>query len=229
MKLAPEKQRDLLELATLSVVNPAAIPASAEQREVDQLTAEMTRIQAADASITLSISDMEAEVRRIQLDMSKLQRRESAAKGALGAVTDVEKRRDLRHELAAAVRRLDDLRGELKETHDELHALRASHDRFCADLEAVRAKLEAAQRAVVPADDSQRIARIDELKLRLDAAVLEAYAEQCDVDGIGVAKFSGRACGGCHIILPPAVVSRIRNAPEDELPQCPDCGVYLVR
>lgn len=108
MKLAPEKQRELLELATLSAVNPAAIPASAEQREVDQLTAEMTRIQAADASITLSISDMEAEVRRIQLDMSKLQRRESAAKGALGAVTDVEKRRDLRHELAAAVRRLDD-------------------------------------------------------------------------------------------------------------------------
>lgn len=229
MKLAPEMQRDLLELATLTLVNPAAVPLSPEQQEVERLTAEIARTRSADASLTLSISDLEADVRRIQLDMSKLQRRQAAAKGGLGATTDVERRRDLQHELAAATRRIDDLRGELKEAHDELHALRAHHERYGAEVDALEAKLAAAQRAVVVTDDSVRLERIAELRTLLDAATLEAYEEQFDVDGIGVAQFSGRSCGGCHLMLPQAVVSRIRNAPADQVPRCPDCGVYLVR
>ena len=40
---------------------------------------------------------------------------------------------------------------------------------------------------------------------------------------------ANRACGGCFIVLPPAEQNAVRNAPADELPQCGDCGSYLVR
>lgn len=229
MKLTPEQQRELLELATLVMVEPSATPKTPEEQEVERLTAEVSRVRSAAASLGLSITEMEADVRRIQLDMSKLQRRETAAKQSLGAVTDTERRRDLQHDLAATVRRLDDLRGELKETHDELHALRAHHDRYGAELDSLERSLAAAERAVVPRNDTDRLERLNELRVSIDDDALAAYDEQFEIDGIGAAKFSGRSCGGCHLILPPTVLTAIRNAAANEVPRCPDCGVYLVR
>lgn len=229
MKLSPAAQQDLLELATLVLVEPESLPKTPEELEVERLTKEYQRANDAAASLALSISDMEAEVRRIQRDTAKLQRREADAKGALGATTDPERRRELQHELAAAVRRIDDLRGELKETHDELHALRAHHERYGAELDSIQRSLAAAQRAIVPRDTASRGERIDELRAVIDTEALAEYDEQFEIDGVGAAKFIGRSCGGCHLILPPATLSAITNAPAESVPRCPDCGVYLIR
>ncbi len=48
-------------------------------------------------------------------------------------------------------------------------------------------------------------------------------------NGLAVVTVKRDACGGCFIVLPPAEQNAVRNAPADELPQCGDCGSYLVR
>ena len=72
--------------------------------------------------------------------------------------------------------------------------------------------------------------RIGELRDQLPARVLSEYDTQREENGVGAAQFkANRACGGCFIVLPPAEQNAVRNAPADELPQCGDCGSYLVR
>ena len=164
------------------------------------------------------------DIRRIEADMSKLRQREKANKAGLGAAVDVEQRRDLQHDLSTTYRRLDDLRGELKECHDELHALRATAERHKARVAELS---DALDRITVPTDNCAE--RISELRALFDAATLADYDDQVEVYGVGAAAFNGRTCGGCFIVLPPTSVSQIRNAPADDVPRCPDCGTYLVR
>ena len=212
MKLAFELQRSLLELATLERAGDSPV-VSEEQQKRDRLTKELADARSVLGTSQVNISDIEVDIRRIEAD-----------KAGLGAAVDVEQRRDLQHDLSTTYRRLDDLRGELKECHDELHALRATAERHKARVAELS---DALDRITVPTDN--RAERISELRALFDAATLADYDDQVDVYGVGAAAFNGRACGGCFIVLPPTSVSQIRNAPADDVPRCPDCGTYLVR
>lgn len=78
-----------------------------------------------------------------------------------------------------------------------------------------------------PEADKQN--RIEFIHAQVPASAIAEFEAQREENSVGVASFNGRSCGGCFIVLPPADISAIRNAPADELPQCPDCGSYLVR
>ena len=223
MKLASELQRSLLELATLERAGDSSV-VSEEQQKRDRLTKELADARSVLGTSQVNISDIEVDIRRIEADMSKLRQREKANKAGLGAAVDVEQRRDLQHDLSTTYRRLDALRGELKECHDELHALRATAERHKARVAELS---DALDRITVPTDN--RAERISELRALFDAATLADYDDQVDVYGVGAAAFNVRTCGGCFIVLPPTSVSQIRNAPADDVPRCPDCGTYLVR
>ena len=172
---------------------------------------------------------------RIQADERKLRQRERDDKRQLGAVVDPETRKDLEHDLYAAKSRIADLMSELQEAHNEVHALRSNLDVHGARVSDSERKLEMLRRA---ADAAQEAAdnqpdpavRIADLREQLPSDVLEEYDAQRQENGVGAAQFkANRACGGCFIVLPPADKNAVRNAPADELPQCSDCGSYLVR
>ena len=92
----------------------------------------------------------------------------------------------------------------------------------------LRRAAEAAKEAAANQEDPA--VRIGELRDQLPAGVLSEYDTQREENGVGAAQFkANRACGGCFIVLPPAEQNAVRNAPADELPQCGDCGSYLVR
>ena len=223
MKLASEPHRSLLELATPERAGDSSV-VSEEQQKRDRLTKELADARSVLGTSQVNISDIEVDIRRIEADMSKLRQREKANKAGLGAAVDVEQRRDLQHDLSTTYRRLHDLRGELKECHDELHALRATAERHKARVAELS---DALDRITVPTDNCAE--RISELRALFDAATLADYDDQVEVYGVGAAAFNGRTCGGCFIVLPPMSVSQIRNAPADDVPRCPDCGTYLVR
>ena len=174
------------------------------------------------------------EILRIQADERKLRQRERDDKAQLGAATDPETRKDLEHDLYAAKSRIADLMSELQEAHNEIHALRANLDVHGAKvsdserkLEVLKRAAEAAQEAAANRPDPQ--VRIGELREQLPADALAEYETVREENGVGAAAFTGRACGGCFIVLPPAEQNAVRNAAADELPQCSDCGSYLVR
>lgn len=234
MKIAQNEQKLLLELANLERTLDAGLHKSLpEDGEVIRLQTERDRVASLAASSKLNVADVELEIKRIQSDIAKLNRRLAANKDGLGAATDVEQRKDLSHDLATTSRRISDLQQELKEAHDEVHALRMNVERHGADLDEAERKLAAAQRAAEAAQSAEesddRAGRAEALRGQLNVRILEAYDEQRGIFGVGAAEFSGRTCGGCHLVLPPAALSEIRNTPADEMPRCPDCGTYLVR
>lgn len=235
MKLPQDLQNILLELATLERSQAlGGTPTIPEQEEYEKAQAAHARLVDASGSAQLAVDDMEMEILRIQADERKLRQRERDDKAQLGAATDPETRKDLEHDLYAAKSRIADLMSELQEAHNEIHALRANLDVHGAKvsdserkLEVLKRAAEAAQEAAANRPDPQ--VRIGELREQLPADVLEEYETVREENGVGAAAFTGRGCGGCFIILPPAEQNAVRNAAADEVPQCSDCGSYLVR
>lgn len=233
VKLDPAAQQRLLQLADLErriAAGGDAPQQTEEDKELAKLTERRKRAQRSVASAKLAVTDMEAEILRIQEDERRLRARERDDKRQLTAETDKEKRRDLEHDRYAAKSRIADLMSELMECHNEVHALRGNYDRQVQDLEELDKKVAeaevAAGAAPVPEDPA---ARADELRADLDAEVLAAYDSRRAENNVGVARFNGRSCSGCYMVLPAADRSRIAAAPADELPECPNCGTYLVR
>ena len=235
MKLPQDLQNILLELATLERSQAhGGTPTIPEQEEYEKAQAAHARLVDASGSAQLAVDDMEMEILRIQADERKLRQRERDDKAQLGAATDPETRKDLEHDLYAAKSRIADLMSELQEAHNEIHALRANLDVHGAKvsdserkLEVLKRAAEAAQEAAANRPDPQ--VRIGELREQLPADVLAEYETVREENGVGAAAFTGRACGGCFIVLPPAEQNAVRNAAADELPRCSDCGSYLVR
>ncbi|GGG71284.1 zinc ribbon domain-containing protein [Corynebacterium pelargi] len=235
MQLALPLQETLLELSTLERNGDVEVVQvkSEEQQELERLSAKQMRIRDAAASAQLAVDDMELEIRRIQDDERKLRRRLDDDRRQLGAATDEELRKDLQHDLHSAQVRIQNLTSEMQEAHNEVHALRANRDLYQQQLREIEAEVAAAQRAVdaLPVDTSEEDVRgrVEKLRAALPEEVLAAYEERRSENGIGAAKFNGRSCGGCHIMLPVAEASRIRQAPETEVPECGECGSYLIR
>ena len=236
MKLSQELQPVLLELANLErSQGHGAKKEIPEQAEYDKAKEEHKRLLDASGSAQMAVDDMETEILRIQADERKLRQRERDDKRQLGAAVDPETRKDLEHDLYAAKSRIADLMSELQEAHNVVHALRSNLDVHGArvseserKLEKLRRAAEAAQEAAANQEDPA--VRIGELRHQLPAGVLSEYDTQREENGVGAAQFkANRACGGCFIVLPPAEQNAVRNAPADELPQCGDCGSYLVR
>ncbi|TVU86685.1 hypothetical protein FQN05_00200 [Corynebacterium aurimucosum] len=235
MKLSQDLQSILLELATLERSQAhGGTPTIPEQEEYEKAQAAHARLLDASGSAQLAVDDMEMEILRIQADERKLRQRERDDKAQLGAATDPETRKDLEHDLYAAKSRIADLMSELQEAHNEIHALRANLDVHGAKvsdserkLEVLKRAAEAAQEAVANRPDPQ--VRIGELREQLPADIVAEYETVREENGVGAAAFTGRGCGGCFIVLPPAEQNAVRNAAADEVPQCSDCGSYLVR
>ncbi|WP_293774794.1 zinc ribbon domain-containing protein [uncultured Corynebacterium sp.] len=235
MKLPQDLQNILLELATLERSQAhGGTPTIPEQEEYEKAQAAHARLVDASGSAQLAVDDMEMEILRIQADERKLRQRERDDKAQLGAATDPETRKDLEHDLYAAKSRIADLMSELQEAHNEIHALRANLDVHGAKvsdserkLEVLKRAAEAAQEAAANRPDPQ--VRIGELREQLPADIVAEYETVREENGVGAAAFTGRGCGGCFIVLPPAEQNAVRNAAADEVPQCSDCGSYLVR
>ncbi|MGS2663828.1 zinc ribbon domain-containing protein [Corynebacterium glucuronolyticum] len=228
LTLDQDKQHLLVDLAAAEL--GGASGPTPEDLEVEKLGEQLAEEREAHSRAVLAASDIDLEIRRIQQDLVKLQRREQADRKELGAATDRETRKDLEHDLASAARRSNDLTGELKENHDAIAAQRANQDLHAQRVKELEERLAAAQRAAAaahtPADDSQRV---EDIRAQLPEDVLAAYDKQKVISEFGAAAFTGRACGGCNLILPAADIQEIRSAPANVVPQCPECGTYLVR
>lgn len=235
MKLAENLHPVLLELATLERRLDAAgatATETPEQAELDELLRQRDEMRKAASSAQMAVDDMENEIIRIQDDERNLRARDRDNKAQLATETDEEKRKDLQHDRYATKSRIADLMAELMEAHNEIHALRQNVDIHGAKLSDLERKVELAQRAATAAatqESEDPRAHVAELEAQIPDDVLAAYREQRAVNGVGVGLFNGRTCGSCHIVLPAADRSAINLAPAEELPECPDCGSYLVR
>ena len=239
MKLEPKKQQVLLELSRTMRLNAvgAQAPELAEKADLERAETEHKRALDAAAAAQMAVDDVENDILRIQSDERKLRKRERDDKAQLSAATDPDVRRELEHDRYAAKSRIADLMSELQEAHNEIHALRNNRDVHGARVDEAARKVETARRAfeaaqeAVPAGPERDIDReIAELRAQLDDDVLAEFERQRLENGVGVEAFKAeKTCGSCSMVLPPAERAAILNAPKNEMPQCSDCGSYLVR
>ncbi|BAU96565.1 hypothetical protein N24_2303 [Corynebacterium suranareeae] len=235
MKLDHTLHKTLLQLANAVRTQDAnAVPKTTpEQEAVEKAVAELSRNRDAASAAQMAVDDMENEILRIQSDERKLRRRKKDSQDALGAETDEDRRRDLNHDVYTAKSRIADLMSELQEAHNEIHALRNNRDLAQSRVKDTERKVEEARAAVEQAqsaaptveDPAVVIARLEE---QLPADVVAEFQAQRLENGVGAALFNGRSCGGCAMVLPASGISEIRNTPKDEVPQCPECGSYLI-
>lgn len=239
MKLEPKKQQVLLELSRTMRLNAvgAQSPELAEKADLEKAETEHKRALDAAAAAQMAVDDVENDILRIQSDERKLRKRERDDKAQLSAATDPDVRRELEHDRYAAKSRIADLMSELQEAHNEIHALRNNRDVHGARVDEAARKVETARRALeaaqeaVPAEPERDIdGEIAELRAQLDDDVLAEFERQRLENGVGVEAFKAeKTCGSCSMVLPPAERAAILNAPKNEMPQCSDCGSYLVR
>lgn len=96
-------------------------------------------------------------------------------------------------------------------------------------LAAAEAELQAAV-ALLDAEEADLRGRRPGAAAELSADEIAAYdrARQ-HFDGVAIARLEGHRCHGCHLDLSPAEMDAVKSVPAGSLPECPQCGRFLVR
>ncbi|MBZ6373036.1 MAG: C4-type zinc ribbon domain-containing protein, partial [Microbacterium hominis] len=63
---------------------------------------------------------------------------------------------------------------------------------------------------------------------RVPADLLGLY-ERLAARGVGAGLLRRRTCEGCHMVLSGTDLGALRQAAEDDVVMCPECGCILVR
>jgi predicted nucleic acid-binding Zn-ribbon protein len=204
-------------------------------------TAEVERLEAADEERQRLARRARGDERgrsatlwRLTRDAANMRARRRRDIEGLRANPDTERRRDLRHDLAVAERRLAELTDEIAREQRTLEAFGAPDDPGHAgpveDPALVQARAE--QQAVVR-DLTGQITDLEhrsrELREALPPQILALYRDGERDHGVGAAPLLGSSCGACFIDLDAVTLRRFAAAPADEVLTCPECGVLLLR
>jgi predicted nucleic acid-binding Zn-ribbon protein len=142
----------------------------------------------------------------------------------------------LMHQIAT----LNDKRGDLDdqelaalddqaEGESELAALAEDLSAHEAIAGSAAAALEEATGAL-DAEAASLAARRVPIVASLSADDLAAYERaRRQFGGVAVAKLDGLRCTGCHLDLSRSEVDLMKNIPPEDMPECPQCGRFLVR
>ena len=63
----------------------------------------------------------------------------------------------------------------------------------------------------------------------MPADLLKNYMRIAEAAGVGSAVLNGARCSACAMDLDRSTVSAFRSAPADDVLNCPECGVIVVR
>lgn len=133
-----------------------------------------------------------------------------------------EQRGELDDQELAALDEQAEAETELAAQADALPALEAAAAATAHDLAAVT--------AVLDAEEADLRARRPEFAATLTDAETAAYERaKAHFDGVAIARLEGHRCQGCHLDLSAAEMDQVKATPEGAVPECPQCGRYLVR
>lgn len=261
MRCDPEYKPYLAQLAAsddeISVLE-ARLNSLPEQARLDDLLEKQTQRRQQVALRRSSAREKKQSVERLRQDVGKLRARAKANVKALSAEVDRERRRDLKHDLAATHTRLAVLEERLRKA-DEVAAMFADEqeesagtfnsghladpivthtsageavgddtDRDLADAIAEARRDVERAQNAIHADIQAATSRAQAARRKICQHVLDAYDRQRAEHGVGAAELKGRTCQGCFMELDPAFLREVKNSPADVLLRCPECNVLLL-
>ncbi|WP_443393856.1 zinc ribbon domain-containing protein [Corynebacterium falsenii] len=261
MRCDPEYKPYLAQLAAsddeISALE-ARLDSLPEQARLDDLLEKQAQRRQQVALRRSSAREKKQSVERLRQDVGKLRARAKANVKALSAEVDRERRRDLKHDLAATHTRLAVLEEWLRKA-DEVAAMFADEqeesagtfnsghladpivthtsageaagddtDRDLADAIAEARRDVERAQNAIHADIQAATSRAQAARRKICQHVLDAYDRQRAEHGVGAAELKGRTCQGCFMELDPAFLREVKNSPADVLLRCPECNVLLL-
>lgn len=219
---------------------------------IDQLTARRTRIPEVQELATATSArdawhgELDAAQRQLAVAEEAIAAAEREGVGLTERQTRLE--RQLKtviapREAEALMHEIDTLKAEHAKLDDrELAAMEeqanesARIDELMSRQPAMRALVEAAtatyDAAIAQLDRERRglIAQRDAARDGMEADDLVEYdRRRARFSGVAVAALHGMRCDGCHLDLSRAEVDEFKRLPDGVLPDCPQCGRFLVR
>ncbi|MBI4936126.1 MAG: hypothetical protein HY828_19800 [Actinobacteria bacterium] len=184
-----------------AVIDAAQAAIEAAEHAADDITAKRTRLE---GQLKTIIAPREAEALMHQIETLNQQR---------GELDDQELA--ALDQQAAGEATLAVLLAELPALEAVFAATDAELQRANAELDAEAASLHERRPAAAAELTESELAAFERAKLHFA--------------GVAIARLEGHRCHGCHLDLSPAEMDQVKATPADSVPECPQCGRYLVR
>lgn len=239
MKADPTDQRRLVELADLDrrlsglEHRRRVLP---EQDDLDRLEAERRAVSESAARARIHLEDLDRALAKLRSDLRAVRtRREKDAALLAGGGVSERQATELEYELRSLARRQEALEAELAELDERREAVEADvqHSGAAAsDLDARLADARSARdTALADLEDAVSASTAERARAaeQVPADLLALYARNVARAGVGAAVLGGARCSGCAMDLDRETVAAFRDAADDEVLTCPECGVIVVR
>ncbi len=237
MKARPADQLRLVDLAALDTAISAADHARRNPEQAARVQELLAQRQTLSAELTRLLGvrdDVTAELSRIESDVAIVDARAARDAERLAATSSPKDAQGLEHEIASLAKRKNDLEDAELELMERLEAAEAD---------------VAAQEALIAAtnDEGARLSgegktAVAEATARLEAATRDREAvaatlpaellsmyDRLAARGTGAGRLQQRTCEGCRMVLAGTDLQTIRQAADDDVVTCPECGCILVR
>lgn len=240
MKAEPTAQRRLLDLAEvdaeLNRVNHRrrTLP---ELERIGQAERELqTRRDSLVASQT-SHGDIDRDAKRLENEIEQVRAREDRDRTLMdsGTVGSAKQLEELQHELTTLSRRQGILEDELLETMEQREALESDVERAKEAVTSAQTSLEGAQHARdealadLDSAEAKRKAEREAIVSQAPQDLLALYERLREHKGVGAGLLQSRRCGACRIELDRSALAAVREAADDDVVRCEECGAILVR
>ena len=237
MKASPADQRRLVEVAQLDARIRQAENARKNPPQAGRVQELLGRRQQLSQELTTRLGardDLRTELSRIESDVAVVDARAARDAQRLAASINSKEAQGFESELAALARRKSDLEDAELAVMERLEladAAVAEQEALIAATNAEGAELSAeGKRAVAEATAAFDAATRDRAAIAgaLPADLIALY-DRVAVRSAGAAFLRRRTCEGCNMVLAGTDLQVLRQAPEDEVVTCPECGCILVR
>ncbi|KAA0960866.1 DNA-binding protein [Microbacterium sp. ANT_H45B] len=237
MNASPEHQRILLDVADLDRRIAQAERARTKPSQAARI-AELVAIRQEQlrelTALTGTRDDVRTELTRLESDVKLVEQRRARDADRLATSTNPKDAQALEHEIASLTRRqsdLEDIELDVMGRVEDADAAVAAQQALLATTTAEGTALTAQAKADVQAatDLAAQLARDrDAVTAAVPAPLLAEYTRRAS-NSAGAALLTRGTCEGCRILLPGTDLNDIRNAPDDLVVSCPECGCILVR
>jgi predicted nucleic acid-binding Zn-ribbon protein len=209
-----------------------------ERAELAGVQGEIGRWDRRRAGVGEQRHEIEREQKRLEDEVAAVEAKAVRENDRLysGAVTAPKELEALQAEVASLRSRQSTLEDQLLELMEAAEPLDAELDQI--DSERLRlsdesARLEAVVAAAEDEIDAEEAAAATERESRaaaIDPGLLAEYeARRRRSGGVAVGRLQHGTCSACSLALSAVDVDRLARLPSDEIADCPECGVILVR
>ncbi len=208
-----------------------------QHAEIDDLTERSGRVGDELVAAQTAVQDLSRDLAKAEADVEQVRQRAARDRARLdsgqGNPKDLQA---LQHEVATLAARqsaLEDVELEVMERMDqataELDRMQGEADRIQVRIEETTAARDAALAEIATEVETEQRRRADAVAgLPTDLVTLYERIRQ-NSDGVGAARLNQRRCEGCRLELNTTDLGRLRDAAEDAVIRCEECGRILVR